>query len=100
MVKSNTTNGDEMSTATEILSAAFPSLDLIVEDGHGALAQVAGRTYSVRVYPAGAISAARGPHGLYLCDDAPATAVAALRKDAGRAADGMGTDYPRVLLAD
>jgi hypothetical protein len=79
-----------MMTATEILSAAFPTAS-IKADGVAATAKVAGRTYTVAVYATGAISAARGPHGLFLKEETAECAIAALQHDAPRALLGLKT---------
>ena len=82
-----------MTTATEILSAAFPTVELVV-DGNVATATVDGRVYTVATYATGAISVYRGPLALYVAKDTVECAVAALVKDAGRET----IDFPRELF--
>lgn len=97
MVKSNTNNGNEMMTNAEILSAAFPTAS-IGAINHFATAEVAGRVYRVAVYPTGHITAARGPHTLFLKEKTAECAIAALQHDAARALLGLkSTDKPRTI---
>ena len=88
-----------MNAAAEILTAAFPNASIEV-DGVAAFAKVSGKTYRVAVYPTGFISAARGPHGLFLSENTSDCAAVALLRDSRRAKAGQGIDFPTTLYAD